>query len=148
MRLTSILCILFLSSSLQASDKFPGIKALMTDEELTASGISKLSEQEISGLNQWLIRYTANEAHIVKNTEEVKKKSFENLDSKVIGLFRGWTGKTKFRLENGQVWQQRYSNKWTTKIDNPDVRITRNALGFYDMEILAKGRKIGVRRIK
>lgn len=148
MRLMFLICSLILSFGLHAADKFPGIKALMTDEELAASGINKLSEQEISGLNQWLIRYTANEAHLVKHTKEVKKKSFEALDSKIIGLFRGWTGKTKFKLENGQVWQQRYSNKWTTKIENPEVRITRNTLGFYDLEVMAKGRKIGVRRIK
>ncbi len=148
MRLTFILCSLLLSSLAQASESFPGIKALMTEKELVDSGIHRLSDEELNGLNQWLIRYTANEAHIVKKTKEVQKKSFEDLNSRIDGLFRGWTGKTKFKLANGQVWQQRYSNKWTTKIENPEVRISRNALGFYDMEVLAKGRKIGVRRIK
>ena len=148
MRYLLILCLTLTPLLSIAKEKFPGIKDLMTDKEVIDTGVSQLSPDQIAALNAWLIRYTANEADLVKKTTEVKKESFQPISSKIEGVFRGWSGKTKFKLENGQIWQQRYNNKWTTKLESPEVQITRNALGFYNMKVLSKERVIGVKRIQ
>ena len=44
----------------------PDIRKLMTPEEFDASGLEKLSPQEIEALNRWIVRYTAHEAPEVR----------------------------------------------------------------------------------
>ncbi|MGH1372235.1 MAG: hypothetical protein ACRBBW_09390 [Cellvibrionaceae bacterium] len=148
MKLYFLLGFTLLTLHANADSTFPGIKTLMTTEEASLTGINDLTEQQISALNQWLIRYTANEADLIQKTREVKEESFKPITGKIAGKFRGWNGKTKFKLENGQIWQQRYNNKWTTNLDSPEISITRNTLGFFDMKVLASDRIIGVKRIK
>ena len=62
--------------------------------------------------------------------------------------FRGWSGKTKFKLDNGQIWQQRVSGRYTYSGDDTRVVISVNGFGFYEMELLAAGRSVGVKRIQ
>lgn len=70
------------------------------------------------------------------------------INSRISGEFNGWTGRTTFRLDNGQVWQQRRGRRWKITLDNPEVTIKENFLGAYEMEVVAEGRSIGVRRIR
>jgi hypothetical protein len=67
--------------------------------------------------------------------------------TRIVGQFVGWQNKTRFRLENGQVWQQRTTSKYRYKAENPEVRLSRNFLGFWEMEIVDTGRSVGVKRI-
>lgn len=129
------------------ADDFPGIRQLMDAEEFSSSGLDKLSEKELQALNKWLITYTAGDAEILKKSNEavrVAEKDFE-LESRIVGEFSGWSGSTVFRLENGQVWEQRLDGRYKYKGEaNPKVRIDRNWLGFYRLTILETGRSVGV----
>ena len=62
--------------------------------------------------------------------------------------FRGWSGKTVFYLENGQVWRQRVSGKYTYGGDDNRVEISQNALGFFEMRLIAADRSVGVARLR
>lgn len=73
---------------------------------------------------------------------------FEPYTSIIRGEFTGWTGDTRFFLENGEVYEQRRPGRWRTSLMNPQVRITKNFLGAYDLEIVSEGRSIGVRRLR
>ena len=134
------------------ADDFPGVEKLMTPEEYEAAGLDKLSKEEIRALDAWLVRYTAEDAPAVaKSSEEVKEKQrgFEPIVSRIDGRFEGWSGRTLFTLENGQVWQQRISDsKYRYVADHPEVRITRNWAGYYWMKVLATGRSVPVTRIQ
>ena len=68
----------------------------------------------------------------------------------MVGDFSGWSGKTTFILDNGEVWQQRRADsvRRTKRITNPEVRITKNLMGYYVMEIPAAKVKMPVTRIK
>jgi len=70
------------------------------------------------------------------------------LHAEVLPPFRGWNGKTIFRLDNGQVWRQRSSGHHTYTGDDRRVVISKNAMGFYEMRLLAADRSIGVKRVK
>jgi len=131
-----------------SGERFPGIEALMTDQQLSETGVKNLSAQELDALNRWLIQYTARDAPVLKSRNtEVRKVVNEGVKSRISGEFTGWTGDTVFRLENGQVWQQRYGKKWKTRLNNPQVVITRNFLGSFEMKVIDADRSIGVRRI-
>ena len=134
----------------QDDSQFPGVKGLMSAQEYEDTGLGKLTDAEREALDQWLIRYTAWEAATMRQTvEEVKEadKEFE-LTATIKQPFKGWSTKTYFYLDNGQVWQQRSAGRYYYSGDDTAVSITKNMLGFYVMEHTATGKTIGVKRIK
>lgn len=70
------------------------------------------------------------------------------LEARIVGKFRGWNGKTVFTLDNGQVWRQRVSGKYTYMGDDTRIVISQNPWGFYDLRLVAADRKVGVSRVK
>ena len=68
--------------------------------------------------------------------------------SRIDGTFKGWRGKTRFKLENGEIWQQRQSSTYFTTLESPEVIIKKGRMNFYTMEVPAIGRKVHVKRIK
>jgi hypothetical protein len=70
------------------------------------------------------------------------------LQASVKEPFRGWSGKTVFYLDNGQIWKQRISGRHTYTGDDNRVVISQNQMGFYEMRLLAVDRAVGVKRLK
>ncbi len=134
--------------SIAADDKaFPGVKRLMSDEDFEATGLDKLSTEEIEALDAWLLRYTAGDATVLQKSNKEVREATEDYEfvSRITGDFTGWSGKTVFRLENGQVWKQRLDGRYRHRgSPNPEVRIDRNWLGFYRMTVIETGRSVGV----
>ena len=147
--LSALLVALLLAPSLlSAQDRFPGIKSLMTDEEREASGVNDLSRRQLEALNTWLIRYTANEAPVLQaENEEVIEVEKQGMTTRIVGQFNGWSGRTRFVLENGQVFEQRRPGRWKIALENPEVHVSQNFMGVYELEVVSEGRSIGVRRV-
>lgn len=82
-----------------------------------------------------------------KEKKKKKGKAKFELRAKVIPEFRGWSGKTVFSLDNGQVWRQRTPGRLRYSKGDSNIIITQNLLGKFVMEHEATGRAIGVRRI-
>lgn len=130
----------------------------MTPEDYAASGLDKLSDAERQHLSEWVERYRdgAVTGPVVKKrpsqmTEEEKvqdKKEREaEIVAKVIPAFKGWAGKTVFRLDNGQTWKQRTPGKLRYSGPDSTVVLKRNFLGKYIMKHPDSGRAVGVDRI-
>ncbi len=148
-----LLCALLLVNAAalaQGASTFPGVKALMTPEEYRAAGLDKLTPAEREALNSFLIRYTAEESQVLLNSDEEVKKAVEEQEivSVIQQPFKGWSGDTVFRLENGQVWQQRQRGNYPYRGTNPEVRITKNFMGFYKMELIENGKAVAVKRLE
>ena len=130
-------------------ENFPGVEVLMSQEEQTQTGVSNLSPKQVRALNDWLIRYTAEDApKLIHKNPEVQRVRDEPIRSRVVGSFNGWRGKTRVTLENGQVWEQRLSNPWYIKLENPEVEIRKTFFGYYEMTFIAQGRTMGVVRVE
>ena len=132
-----------------ASADAPKVQDLMTPAEFHASGLDKLSPVELDALNTWLLRYTAVDAPVVRKTSpEVKREAADTppqvIHSQIDGKFSGWSGKTLFKLKNGQVWKQRLSGDYRTTLTDPEVEIYQKYFGFYWMKIVETGRSVGV----
>ena len=82
-----------------------------------------------------------------KEQKEKEKKVKYELVAKVVPAFIGWSGKTVFVLDNGQVWRQRTPSSLRYSGSDSTVIITQNILGKFLMEHQDTGRSIGVRRI-
>jgi len=84
--------------------------------------------------------------------EQVRQPPLEYVEARLVGDFTGWTGKTVFRLDNGQVWQQtsNYIRNYTPRNPIPQARVTISKGGFggYNMRIEGVKRIVQVKRVK
>ena len=141
-------CTQLLAADLVEKD-FPGIETLMSQQELQTTGVGKLTDAQVRALNDWLINYTAKDAPaLIQNNTKVKAVQNKAVTSRIVGTFKGWRGDTEVTLDNGEVWQQRHDTKWIVRLENPEVVIEKNILGFYKMTFIASGKAVGVKRIE
>jgi hypothetical protein len=66
------------------------------------------------------------------------------------GEFSGWTGRTIFRLDNGQIWKQAASDLYVTKTEEDvQVVIYKSKSGYWRLRILDdRGAWVTVERLK
>ncbi len=69
------------------------------------------------------------------------------IESRVVGDFRGWTGNTIFRLENGQIWKQAGPGYFQVNMENPKVTIKKLLIG-YVLKVHGYAKEVFVRRVK
>jgi hypothetical protein len=134
-----------------ADGNSPPVKSLMTPEDFSASGLDKLTEAERAHLSEWLVRYrqgATDGPKPPKTTEQRAEEQEVEIAAKVLPAFKGWSGKTIFRLDNGQVWQQRQSGKMRYSGSDSTVIIYQNMLGGYMLKHVDSGRAMGVERIE
>ena len=116
------------------------VREEMTAREFQNSGIEKLTNEEITELNNWLDSYILKIATILKNSGDV-------IESTIEGEFNGWDGETIFKLDNGQIWQQSsysYSYKYSYR---PKVIIFKVG-SVYKMKVDGMSNAIYVKRLK
>ena len=70
------------------------------------------------------------------------------LEARLVGDFKGWTGKTVFRLDNGQVWRQRSASTYRHKGSDMRVRFEQNWMGGWEMEVLSSGKSVLVKKVR
>jgi hypothetical protein len=146
-----VLSIPGVSSAEAADGDSPPVESLMTPEDFSASGLNKLTEAERAHLSKWLAGYRqgATEGPAPPKTPEQRAEEREiEITAKVVPAFKGWSGKTIFRLDNGQVWQQRQNGKLYYDGDDSTVVIYQNLMGGYMLKHNDSGRAMGVKRIQ
>jgi hypothetical protein len=116
---------------------FPGVQKAMTPEQYDAAGLSKLDPAERAKLDEFIRNYVSvsNEkvatSAVDKAIKEKKVSEPEVIQSRIVGPFSGYNGRTVFTLENGQRWaQSQYDSAYFPKIDSPPVVIVKAGLGY------------------
>jgi hypothetical protein len=157
-RFTFVLCILlasvgFLPAAEPENPAFPGLEKAMTAEQYEAAGLSKLDAAERAKLDDFIRHYVAvtNEkvatTAVDKAIKEKKVSEPEVIQSRIVGPFTGYTGRTVFTLENGQRWaQSQYDSAYYPKIDSPPVVIVKAGFGY--RMYIAGGGAIRVSKIR
>src|SRR5947208_7727226 len=129
-----------------------GVEETMRPEEFKASGLDKLSEDELQHLDAWLQGYrqstqkkAAEKAQAQaqeeikvatqKATEEAKKTAMTRFDStvsRVDGTIDGLKGRTQIRLEDGTLWKQANADDRfrATNQDHPPASVIRTSFGY------------------
>jgi hypothetical protein len=113
-----IFALLFLSTiALSNAQDFdpPPIEELMSSDVFIATGLHKLSAEELRNLNQWLVIYgqTILQVYGGVGSSHDGLPTPAVIESRIDGEFQGWDGETIFRLQNGQIWQQaRYAYRY------------------------------------
>lgn len=85
----------------------------------------------------------------LKRAENAPAKR-QTMESRIAGDFDGWSGRTNFRLENGQVWTQvnNGSYDYTPALKSPKVRIFPAMLGTFWLEIEGVGQRCRVKPLR
>lgn len=119
------------------SPAFPGTQKAMTPEQYEAAGLSKLDAAERAKLDEFIRSYVSasNEkvatAAVDKAVKENKVSAPEIINSRIVGPFTGYNGRTIFTLENGQRWaQSQRDSAYYPKMDSPGVIIVKKGWGY------------------
>ena len=72
----------------------------------------------------------------------------DQITSRILGEFKGWSGYTEFQLENGQVWKQSSEGLLIVRINNPTVTIKKSFFGTYTLNVEGFNSSIKVRKIQ
>lgn len=86
---------------------------------------------------------------VIKEKQETlnKKSEPKEIVTSIQGEFKGWSGNTVFRLENGQVWRQSDKSKFHVREMDPKVEIEKGFLGTYFLSIEGYGARCKVKRV-
>ena len=133
--------------------EFQGLEKAMKPEDYDAAGLNKLTDEEKAKLDDFIRGYVSKKSEqaataavdeAVKESEAIAPKVIE---SRIVGPFTGYNGKSTFTLENGQRWtQSQRVSRFFTKIDSPMVVIVKGPAG-YRMYIVGGG-DIRVQQVK
>ena len=117
--------------------EFSGVQKAMTPEDYEAAGLQKLDPAERAKLDEFIKKYVATSNERVatdavdKAVKEHKVQAPEVIQSRIVGPFTGYTGRTIFTLENGQRWaQSQRDSAYFPKIDSPPVLIMKSGFGY------------------
>ncbi len=80
--------------------------------------------------------------------EQQRDRQVTQIVSRIVGVVEGWGPRTKFRLENGQVWQVSDDSSAVYNLKSPSVKIERAVLGGFEMEIEGAKRAPRVKRLE
>lgn len=84
----------------------------------------------------------------IENAGLAARDDDETIRTRISGDFRGWTGNTTFKLENGQVWEQiDKENRFFPKMVDPEVELVPSKWSGWKMTILKEGLWVKVKRI-
>ncbi|MBI5426525.1 MAG: hypothetical protein HZA32_20815 [Opitutae bacterium] len=176
MKLIACLLAGMIAVSATAADAF--LKNL-PPEKFAAAGLNKLTAEELAQLEQLIaereqgavktavatVRAEAPKAAAKAETKASgpswlralvtlqetadKPEAAEAVESRLAGDYEGWTGKTVFKLENGQIWQQTGgSARYDDKRHAPAVKIYPGMLGAYWLEIEGVRERVKVKPVK
>lgn len=146
------------------------LEELMSQDQFERAGLNKLSAEELAFLNRWIRERKAMPAPAAPVAPAAAAASADNttapaasdssagfrpkaakrekIVSQIDGEFSGWSGKTRFKLKNGQVWRQIDDRSFPHSAFEPKVEIRPKAAGSWRMYVDGINRSVKVVRIK
>lgn len=132
----------------QQAENTQPLEERMTPAEFKAAGLDKLNKAELQQLNNWINGVKT--VYVEKRVEvEKPKESTEDINSQLVGEFKGWRGNTTFTLQNGQIWQQIDNTElFASKLVNPKVRVVYSNFSGWKLQVDGYNSWVKVKRVK
>jgi hypothetical protein len=143
------------------------LKEQLSPEDFEKAGLNKLSPAELAHLQELV---SLKSGPVVSEDQPVKslpqgeaafgqdaelqrkvvvlQKIPDEIRSPIRGEFHGWSGSTRFELENGQIWRQSEHGTFVVRQKSATAIITRGALGSYFLRIDGYNTRTKVVRVK
>lgn len=149
-----------------AAEGFSSLEEQMSGKEYTATGLDKLTPEELETLNNWIRRHSVATldrpkagSYVAATEVEGDTRGFKNrkdsdedkssITSRVKGSFTGWNGNTVFALENGMIWEQSDNDKFYTKeVQNAEIIIEHGMFGTWHLSMVGYNSNCRVKRIQ
>jgi len=140
-RFLIISLVLMISLPALAADGFSSLEEQMTGAEYSATGLDKLTPEELAALNNWIRNHSVATLDLPRSgsttslgSDETDQRGFENkaisemgddpIHSRIKGNFKGWDGSAVFVLENGMIWEQADNDRFFIReVENPEITI-------------------------
>lgn len=130
----------------------------MSVSQFRGAGLDKLSDAQLKALNTWFDQYLQQQAPACGSAQGASPAAAapamatapvpESISAHIIGDFHGWSGGTRFTLDNGQVWEQIDDTVVTAgRVTNPKVTISRGLFNSYYMSVEGVSDTVQVKRI-
>ena len=116
-------------------------------KESVADGSTDVLSQKSSGTNSVNEMDESIETFGNERIAQVEDET-DQITSRILGEFKGWSGYTKFQLENGQIWQQSSEGLLIVRMNNPTVIIKKSFFGTYNLNVEGVNSTVKVRRIQ
>ena len=167
-RLTFLFTGLALAGPADATEKF---WQQLTVEERVAAGLDRLTPEQQAALDQLADRFAATGASRAVDVAKAQAKTEAEsslrereaaqigltdpkraevvVSSRLVGTFRGWSGKSVFQLENGQTWvTDGPADPYTVSPQpGPAVEVRRSGFGGWKMILVSNGLWVRVKRL-
>jgi hypothetical protein len=139
---------IFASGSAFAEQPYTPIELRLSSEQMHATGLDQLKQEQLSLLNQLLSNEQATIAAQSAKAERERKTEDARtpVSSSLKGEFRGWQNGTVFELENGQRWRVLDSDFATKPLSSPKVTISPGLFGSWYMLVEGTSVKAKVKR--
>jgi len=170
-RLLAVLFGLVIACGLSVAGEPKGLQEKMTPQEFHAAGLDKLTPTELAALDNWLQadhqKVAAEAAAVAAAKAESEKASAiassfrrtsqgflessnpTTVESRLQGEFHGWSGRTVFILENGQIWIQVEDAEFRSpKLMQPMITISPGLLGGWKLRVEGSTRFAMVKRVQ
>jgi len=160
-------------TGVQSADSFSTLEERMSGKEFMEAGLGKLTDAELSALNNWLRRHSVATldnatarpagtaaAAVAPMDQQGDMRGFPNqpkggpeddlINSNIVGTFSGWQTKgTLFKLANGMIWQQVENDSFSIPpVENPNVVITKGFMNKWKLSLVGHKAKVKVKRIQ
>ena len=133
----------------------PALAGWLSPAEISTMGLDSLSASQQQQLADWIEAQVAVAASVGSRITGNDSASGEQsadapnvIKANIMGDVFSWDGNARFKLDNGQVWAQRGSQKGRARLSSPAVVIEKNFFGFYVMTLVPSGHKIRVKQVK
>ena len=158
--------VLSVSSLTFANPNFSSLEERMTGREFRETGLYKLTEEELAALNRWIRQRSLAEGDTapaaasptgdaqatapVADTRGLPTPTDRSrIQSRIVGPFTGWRGRTEFELENGQVWRQAEAGTFVvSEMENPEVEIIPGMFNSWRLRVVGYNSRVRVERIR
>jgi len=137
----------------------------MSAADLAATGIHKLNDAERAALEAWInarqerATEAATEQYVARGEQgfglenipertRVPVQTPDEIRATLPGPFRGWSGNTTLRLDNGQVWQTDNVAPFSIHVQDPEIIIRRGSFGTYFAQVRGYGTRAKVKRLQ
>lgn len=164
-RLSIFLLACLLCAGAAAQESFSSLEERMTAEEFREAGLDKLSEAELAALNRWIRMRSLAEGEVPDEYRQAgsgdgqrsgeDRRGFQDsgrdapIEARIQGSFSGWTGNTRFELDNGMVWRQAEAGQFAMPAtENPQVTISPGMFGAWYLSVEGYSRRVRVERVR
>lgn len=125
--------------------------SLMTTQQFTAAGLSKLSPAEMRALSEWVRAHSLQVAELARtaalNPEPAPSGNPSMMETRMAGDFTGWDGGTVFEFVNGQIWRQTSFGTLHHYLRSPNVTLVATGNGWR-LQVEGVSQSIHVRRLR